>query len=199
MLHIFHIPTQGLIEYSTEYPISAEIVPYSGATITQTSLFYSADGGVYNQIAMTNTIGDTYTASIPELPANTEVSYYIYAEDNSPRTANHPFIGAPDPHIFVIGEDPNLIFDIAEMEFLLKVYPNPADKELFVNLFSEINVPTEIYIIDIHGKTLAAEKINLIPGNKIVKFDISDFASGMYVVNVIYGNKKIVSTKFLVE
>ncbi|MBN2680902.1 MAG: agmatine deiminase family protein [Bacteroidales bacterium] len=199
MLHIFHIPTQGLVDYSNEYPITAEIVPYSGADITQATLFYNPDGEGYNQITMTNSGGDTYFASIPELPENTQVSYYIHAEDNSPRTANHPYIGEPDPHVFIIGENPNLIFDIANMNFILKVYPNPADKELFVNLFSEIDVPAEISIIDIHGKTLATERIELIPGNKIVKFDISHFASGMYAVNVIYGNKKIVNTKFLVE
>lgn len=198
MLHIFHIPTQGNVPYSSEYPISAEIIPYSGANVSEASLFYNVDGGTFNQLTMINTGVNTFEVSIPELPANSEVGYYIHAEDDSPRNANHPFIGAPDPHIFVIGNS-TAVNSFTDSDFKLMVYPNPVKSELFVNLFSEINVNADLSIIDINGKTLVQDSFKLIPGNKIKQYDVSQFVAGIYVVSVRYGNQKTVIKKFLVD
>ncbi|MCK7525238.1 MAG: hypothetical protein MZV64_50350 [Ignavibacteriales bacterium] len=46
------------------------------------------------------------TSIKPPLPfaePGSEVSYYLHAVDISGRRKNHPYIGAPDPHVFTVG------------------------------------------------------------------------------------------------
>ena len=51
---------------------------------------------------MENNGGYEYSGYIPSIPFGGEIGYYLYATDVSGNTANHPFIGSPDPHIFQV-------------------------------------------------------------------------------------------------
>jgi hypothetical protein len=46
----------------------------------------------------------TYTGHIPGQPAGSEIGYYLHAADESGRSVDNPLIGAPDPHVFSVGE-----------------------------------------------------------------------------------------------
>ncbi len=105
MLYIAHMPLLGEKYGQPSYQITADIVPYSGQPVIANSVkvYYNVNGGAFTPVAMTNTSGTTYAASIPGQVQGSTIGYYIHAEDNSGRTTEHPLIGSPDPHSFVVG------------------------------------------------------------------------------------------------
>jgi agmatine deiminase len=104
MLYIEHSPLLGEKPQQDYYEISAEIIPYSGMPVIANSvkIYYQVDGGSYYVADMNNVYADTYSGSIPGQSPGSEIAYYIHAEDNSGRTTEHPYIGAPDPHVFTV-------------------------------------------------------------------------------------------------
>ncbi len=110
MLYISHIPILGNQSYSENgYTINSRIVPYSGEDVIEEStlLYWRVLCGQWNVIQMEPERGDGYTATIPPQEIGTTVSYYVHSEDYSARTANHPYIGASDPHFFVVSDGSN--------------------------------------------------------------------------------------------
>jgi agmatine deiminase len=104
MLYIKHSPLLGEKPNQPAYEITAEIIPYSGMQVIADSvkIYYKVDGGTYYTADMNNTSADSYAGSIPGQPQGSEIAYYIHAEDTSGRTGEHPYIGAPDPHVFTV-------------------------------------------------------------------------------------------------
>ena len=105
MLYIEHFPLSGEIPSSVgDFEITATVIPYSGASLSSGSpkIEYQIDGGSYQSITMENNGGYEYSGYIPSIPFGGEIGYYLYATDVSGNTANHPFIGSPDPHIFQV-------------------------------------------------------------------------------------------------
>jgi uncharacterized protein YjdB/agmatine/peptidylarginine deiminase len=104
MLYIKHLPLVETQDYQPEFEITADFVPLSGQPLHPDSLFliYKTDVRPYDTVSFLNVSGDTYSASLPVNPGETEVSYYLFAADQSGKRENHPFIGKPDPHVFQI-------------------------------------------------------------------------------------------------
>ena len=50
---------------------------------------------------------DNYIATIPSQEASVKIYYYIHAEDYSGRSGNHPYIGAPGAHSFIVYDESN--------------------------------------------------------------------------------------------
>lgn len=107
MLYIEHIPLRGNQSSQNGYEIQAKIYSYSGQPLvsTSTGAYWRADLGSWNFIQMDPLGDDLYHAVIPVQENGTVVSYYIHAEDASERTENHPYIGAPDAHVFTAYSD----------------------------------------------------------------------------------------------
>lgn len=107
MLYIRHYPLLEEQTYSSSYEINAYIFPYSGEPLYPDSLrvYYRINSEGYQNVLLNSTGDNYYAASITEFAAGDTISYYISAADASGRNANHPFIGAPDPHVFVINAD----------------------------------------------------------------------------------------------
>ena len=51
-------------------------------------------------------------------PPGSEISYYLSAADLSGRRKNHPYIGAPDPHVFTVGYASDTIVEPDSLIFL---------------------------------------------------------------------------------
>lgn len=111
MLHIAHFPLHDTLPAQSGYAIHADITAYSQQAIYSDSVWviYKVNAGAYDTLSMVNTGDNHYSAIIPGQMEGSAICYYIHARDASGRRASHPFIGAPDPHIFRIG------------------YSNPAD------------------------------------------------------------------------
>jgi PKD repeat protein/agmatine/peptidylarginine deiminase len=108
MLHIGHMPLLDEKPEQSSYQITADIIPYSGQPVISSSVkvYYNVNGGAFTPLAMTNTSGNTWEATLPGQVQGNTIGYYIHAEDNSGRTREHPLIGSPDPHTFVVGPPP---------------------------------------------------------------------------------------------
>lgn len=106
MLYIKHLPLSGLKAYQREYGITAEILALSGLQLKSDSLFliYKTNVRPWDTLNLVNTGGSQYGTALPLNPGETEVSYYLYAVDNSGKRENHPFIGRPDPHVFTVSQ-----------------------------------------------------------------------------------------------
>lgn len=104
MLYISHMPLNAY-PANEDIIINAEFIDYSDAGLVddQLKLVYKIGTGDYTEVVMTQVAGNSYQATIPAQPALTEVSYYLHGEDLVGKVANHPYIGAPDPHIFQTG------------------------------------------------------------------------------------------------
>lgn len=102
MLYIEHVPVSGEMPAGAATIVEAQIIPYSQEAVIPDSVFvfYRLDGGAYMPTSMVHISTYTWVGSIPGQPAGTEIAYYLHAADESGRSANHPYIGSPDPHVF---------------------------------------------------------------------------------------------------
>ena len=77
-----------------------------------------------------------------------------------------------------------------------KVYPVPAEDNLFVELFSVINEVCTISIHDISGREISKLQISINSGLNIIKNDINSIESGLYSIE-IKSNQKIYTAIFI--
>jgi agmatine/peptidylarginine deiminase len=104
MLYVNHIPVLGEQDFRMQWELTADIIPYSGMGVIGDSLlcYYKVNEGDYQVIPLEHVAGYQYNATLPLIEPGTEVSYYLHAVDISGRRKNHPYIGAPDPHVFTV-------------------------------------------------------------------------------------------------
>lgn len=133
-LFINHMPLLANQPELDDYLIEAEITAYSDQSIDNNSVkvYYRVDGGTYEEIGMDYQSGKLYSANIPGQTNGSQIDYYIGASDIAGNTGNHPFIGAPDPHVFFVGEQlfANINVDITEINTSASV--NNTSNEEFV-------------------------------------------------------------------
>jgi hypothetical protein len=118
MLYIDHKPIGDQSVSLTGYPISATVIPYSGAALVAgyPKLIWKNQTITWTTIQMTLSEDNIYTATIPSQPYGSIVSYYISAADVSGRQEYQPYMGALDPHIFTI-EMPSLSYQPTSYNF----------------------------------------------------------------------------------
>jgi agmatine deiminase len=104
MLFVKHMPLLGTKPFRMQWALDAEIIPYSGTGIVydSTMVYYKVDDGDYQALPLEHTTDHNFEATIPFALPGSEVSYYLKAKDYSGRTKFHPYIGAPDPHVFTV-------------------------------------------------------------------------------------------------
>ena len=107
MLYLEHTPLTGNQSSQNGYDIQAKIYPYSGENLiaASTGVYWRINNQSWNFIQMQPVGDDYYHAVIPAQENGTIVSYYIHGEDASGRAENHPYIGAPDAHLFTARGD----------------------------------------------------------------------------------------------
>lgn len=116
MLYIEHTPLEEIQISHIGYEVEAKIIPYSGEDLISesTGVYWKVEGGEWNFVEMEPVGNDYYHALIPVQEDNTEVYYYIHAEDESGRSENHPYIGGSMAYSFTafFENDPPIIIDI---------------------------------------------------------------------------------------
>ena len=80
--------------------VSADIVDFDG-TVVSATLFYTADqaapANLFQSIAMTNTTGSIYDATIPAFSLDSVVRYFIVAVDDSSNVTSSPSSSVAGP------------------------------------------------------------------------------------------------------
>jgi len=116
MLYIEHTPIYEDQISHTGYDVEAKIIPYSGEELIDdfTGVYWKAEGGEWDFVEMESMGNDYYHALIPAQEDGTKIYYYIHAEDESGRSENHPYIGAPMAYSFTafFENDPPIIIGI---------------------------------------------------------------------------------------
>lgn len=119
-LYIHHMPLLGDQPVQPNYELEAEITAYSGEAIVNDAVkvIYWINDEPQDDIVMTHEGGKIYSVTLPSGPAGSKMEYYITAVDDGGNTANHPYIGAPDPHVFFAGEElfPAMGLDVTSVE-----------------------------------------------------------------------------------
>ncbi len=148
MLYISHIPTLGSQPYLEDYTITADITAASGEAIYPDSvlIYYQVNDGGFVTAPMSLQAGNTWSGSINGLTLGDAVDYYLYAADESGRSAMHPFIGEPDPHEFSVS---NFMVD--------EIYFDP-DTVLFTDVM-QMDEGIPLYIINNRSTTTTLQSI----------------------------------------
>ena len=192
MLYIRHIPLQGEQQQRPDYEIEADIIPYSGLPVYADSLlvYYKVDGGEYTSVQMTFVEDFTYAGIIPSQPQGTEVAYYIHTADESGQSRNHPFIGAPDPHIFIAGSqapaelvvDPEFFeIEMQPDEILIEYLELKNIGEAALAYTISLSEPVTWLSLDpISGSIAGSDSIDV-----EITFDSSDLTPDVYACQII--------------
>lgn len=86
-------------------------------------------------------------------------------------------------------------FNINENEniHLVELYPNPADDFVNVVFSATSSSDVTIQVIDLNGKVLKTTPVNnVFEGNNFIQLNVSNLASGIYMVNIDAGSTKVV-------
>nr|MBA3899924.1 T9SS type A sorting domain-containing protein [Bacteroidota bacterium] len=88
---------------------------------------------------------------------------------------------------------------IAETAFesgSVKVYPNPAFNQFTLEVNATVNEAAEIMVYNSNGKIVKVEKTNFLEGSNKIKFETSEFARGVYYIQILTNtgsvNQKVV-------
>ena len=184
MLKIKHNPLLGEVEDAEEQVIEAEIIPFSGEELYADSLkvYYKLDNEEnYSSTLMENTGGDTYEAAIPVPNPTTEVSYYIHAADESGRSENHPYIGAPDPHEFQeTGSVADIETNVEQLSGACQQDETAEDQMIIYNNGSEdLSYNTVVNYDDEDGWLSVTSGSGIIPPGDSAVMDVTMDAAGM--------------------
>lgn len=199
MLRIAHYPILDTVELAETYTITAKIYTLgNGGAISNAKVYFKIDDDEYISEEMTLVAEDEYSFSFDGLQRGQKVSYYIKAETENGQVQTHPYIGEPDPHVFVVEpeDNPTTIENIETGNGYIKCFPNPATEVLY---FISNNVNEGSYNVEIINqqgavvKSLATDASSRWEGACI---DISDMANGLYFVRM-YNNTKSYTCKFM--
>ncbi len=197
MLYISHYPLLGEKPLLSQYLITATITSLSNSTIIADSVWfrYKVNNGSWQQVSMNHTTGNTWQGYISQVSAGDTIRYYIHASDQYPKSVTHPLIGAPDPHKFWIAEGANISTTVSEKEKTL-VFPNPANKELFVVLRHQPEAKGFVKISNNLGNTVRQINLSDYP-NQFIKLDVSGLDAGSYFVSV-QTDEKVTTSKIII-
>ncbi|MGK0218340.1 MAG: Zn-dependent metalloprotease [Planctomycetota bacterium] len=92
------------------FMVSSDVTALFNPPVVSADMFYRIDGGSYTQVPMSNTAGNTYTASIPSFGAtNGFVDWYLEGQDSAGNNGDHGDAGSPKS--FIVGKVPVASYD----------------------------------------------------------------------------------------
>jgi hypothetical protein len=71
----------------------------------------------------------------------------------------------------------------------LRFSPNPNDGKFELNFKLKGKTPVQVKVVDIQGKVVYNEKVKDFDGKYANKIDISENGEGIYILQIIQGNK----------
>ncbi len=191
-LLLSHKKLEDTYDELNPYLASAEIKHKSG--IASASIFYKTSlAGAYTEIAMTNTSGDTWAASIPAQTVGTTVYYYIEGNAVNGRTTTHPIPAPAGYHDFTVLDDASTA-SIAEENPIVfnSIYPNPASAITVIPVSFNQPVNCQIIITNMLGEIVTEVYNGAVDrGSKNFFIDAATYAAGVYQVVVITGDYKL--------
>jgi len=189
MLYIKHFPLLGMHEITEDPVLNAEIKALSGQPLVSDSImvYYRINNGIWQNVNMSSVGGNNFEASLSGLQNADTVDYYIFAKDQSGRRECHPYIGAADPHRFIVN-GPDAIMETQSQPSIL-LYPNPA-VDYFVVRGDNLS---EIKVYNSLGQYIYGNMMR--DGNNTI--DCQGWTSGVYYITVYMSNGEKVNRKIV--
>ncbi|NOY49303.1 MAG: T9SS type A sorting domain-containing protein [Chlorobi bacterium] len=129
--------------------------------------------------------------------------YWIYPELTGIETKKMHFEltdekpSVTDIQIIIGPSGPDFIFEYATKESIINnLYPNPATNIVNVSFNNNDNSGLNIELIDLSGKVVFSEKVNVSAYDKNTNINVSDFKSGLYILKI--SNNKSFDSRMLV-
>ncbi len=176
---------------SANAPITATITNRSG--IESAKVVYRANGGQWNEAALTAGSDNTFSGEIPTstLTSNNEdfttVEYYISATSNNGKTITKPMPALQGGYYtFYLGHNPAVGIDAAEDEAFGQFYPNPAAGHSSIEISLKGNGQYEVLIVDLTGRIAHRSTLDA-QGDIVYTVNTGKLGSGIY--NVVFQNK----------
>ena len=207
MLRIVHYPTLGVQPFDSVFTFRADITAYSGQSIIADStrihyrIISEGDTTQWLTSQMYPMGGKTWQGSIAGITDSCEVQYYLASADSSGRYETHPFIGAPDPHVFTVtalthpsnpDEPDDTTGIVAFNDAVYVVAPNPAHGSFMVSTPDA----TELIVFNTMGQVIVRQKVM---GTEKVTLNAANWTSGTYIVTIITNNGTMVRKKVIVQ
>tara|TARA_B100001564_G_scaffold86773_1_gene70512 strand:+ start:131 stop:1090 length:960 start_codon:yes stop_codon:yes gene_type:complete len=96
----------------------------------------------------------------------------------------------------VIDESQIATLGIEKMEIIsgIKIFPNPINNQSYIEINTNQNLETFISYLDYTGKVIKSQKINLFKGLNKIPINSEELNSGIYFLNINYGDQKLNKT-----
>lgn len=147
----------------------------------------SSDGVAYEKTATVDAVQQA--GQLPHL--------YVY-EDNA------PFYGNNFYRIRTVMEDgTELVSGVFQGEFEVDfqsifIYPNPATTEIILHVFPLNGLPARLFVSNANGQIIFQENYEMLD-NEPIKFDVKDFAAGVYAIYLQADGKREQVRRFIVS
>ncbi len=140
-----------------------------------------------------STIGDKAAAGNSTQPLNYDFT------DNNPVIGNNYYrLRMEDiDGKFSFGNTINILITEAAINGFTRVYPNPTDEQLNVELQSTSNFETKLTVYDVVGKKAFERTTSVNKGLNTIQLDFSTLTKGAYVLQFADATGKIYTTKFI--
>lgn len=193
MLYIKHYPLLDVQEPTDGAAVlTADIRTLSGQPLVTDSLlaYYRINNGVWQHVNLSPAGGTAFETSISGLQHLDTVDYYLFAKDQSGRRECHPYIGAADPHRFIVNtsETHDAISELQEDANIL-LYPNPA-VDHFVLRGEDLS---EMRVYNALGQLVETAKLHA--GSNA--FDCQTWTAGVYYLSIYTNSGKKISRKIV--
>ncbi|MDR0969189.1 MAG: agmatine deiminase family protein [Lentimicrobiaceae bacterium] len=203
MLFIDHRPLFGEQTKQDSIAITSKIIAYSGEDFVSDSVlvFYSINGGAYQTAPMSESGTDQFTGYIKGFDSEDEISYYVFAKDESGRRLTQPYMNVLDPHRFTMeyweNEDYYLTISHDTLWFEQATQTqsffigNETTTEITINTIKENAVPEYLEISLVEGINVtpieAVLPLTILPNERVeIQIKITDlFPAKDYVANKI--------------
>ena len=87
--------------------------------------------------------------------------------------------------------------DTDELEEQLSIYPNPAEKEIFVHTRDFVGQKASLQIQNLLGQTMTERSFDAMPDEPIA-FQLNGFEAGVYALKIQVEGRKVVTKLFVV-
>jgi alpha-tubulin suppressor-like RCC1 family protein len=77
------------------------------------------------------------------------------------------------------------------------LFPNPAHDHTTLTMTGDASGTVELHLFDINGKPVKGLSFSKLPGTSSVTIDVSQLASGMYIIHASYGNNQTQQIKLM--
>jgi len=164
-------------------------------------------------LSSNNILGDAGSLPSP-MTAGTHSHTFATVNTNAfPGVTDAPFVLAKSHAIIMVVNQANgqimnakkvsisNTVGIEDVEGLVsfKSYPNPANSELNIEFALETAMNLTFEVVDVTGKTVATSAANYGSGTNTTNFNTTNWAAGMYSVNIIADGKFASSKKVIVQ